>query len=364
MQNSLNFMTGGGQMAEAIRSFDWTQNVLGPPENWPAALKIALGMALSSKFPKCIVWGPELITLHNDAFSPILGEKPSALGRSFRDVWSEAWQEIGPIAERAFAGEATFIEDFPLVINRHGYPEQCYFTFCYSPIRDQDGIVRGMIDTVIETTATVEAQHHARLLNGELGHRIKNTLTVVSSIVHQTLNTTETNDQASRVLSQRIGALAQAQSLLTKSDGANADIRAVVDGALSPFRSGKGQFAIEGTPATLSPGQVFTLTLALNELATNALKYGALSRDEGKVHLTWRGGTPGTDDPFKFSWVENGGPPVRHSDRKGFGSRIIEHVLAHDFMGEVKLNFDPSGVRCELTTSMNRLGDYQTLKRS
>src|SRR5690606_32773955 len=118
-----------------------SMNDLGPLEGWPSALKIALGMALNSKFPKCILWGPQLITLHNDAFRPILGAKPPALGQPFSEVWSEAWHEIGPIAERAYAGEATFIENFPLEIERHGYPEQCYFTFCYSPIRDENGIV-------------------------------------------------------------------------------------------------------------------------------------------------------------------------------------------------------------------------------
>ncbi|MEF9604620.1 PAS domain-containing protein, partial [Paracoccus sp. PXZ] len=203
-------------MAKAIREHDWSDNELGQPDGWPSALKIALGMALNSKFPKCIVWGPGLVALYNDAFRPILGDKGHVLGRSFADIWSEVWPEIGPIAERAYAGEATFIEDFPLVIDRYGYPEQCHFTFCYSPIRDENGVVRGMIDTVIETTGKVETSRQLRLVNGELGHRIKNTLTVVSAIVNQTLNSHD-GAEARRILRQRIGALAQAQSLLTDS---------------------------------------------------------------------------------------------------------------------------------------------------
>src|SRR5690606_13591319 len=100
MSEAFHFLDGGGEMAEAIRSYDWSMNDLGPLERWPSALKIALGMALNSKFPKCILWGPQLITLHNDAFRPILGAKPLALGQPFSEVWSEAWHEIGPIAER------------------------------------------------------------------------------------------------------------------------------------------------------------------------------------------------------------------------------------------------------------------------
>src|SRR5690606_5681893 len=175
----------GGESGAAIRQFDWSASGLGQLREWPSCLKTAINLALSSKFPKCIGWGPELITLHNDAFLSILGDKP-ALGRPFSEVWGDVWDKLAPLAERALAGEASFIEDFPLVIDRYGYPEQCYFTFCYSPIRDENGIVRGVMDTVIEVTGKIEAQRQARLLNSELEHRIRNTLAVAQAIVNQT----------------------------------------------------------------------------------------------------------------------------------------------------------------------------------
>ena len=96
---------------------------------------------LDAPFAMALTWGPDLITIYNDAFRPILGDKPEALGRSFREVWAEAWDTIGPIAERALAGEATFIEDFPLIVERGGAPEQAWFTFSYSPVRSADGRV-------------------------------------------------------------------------------------------------------------------------------------------------------------------------------------------------------------------------------
>ena len=355
MAGSLHFLDGGGEMARAIRTHDWTANELGPPEDWPPALKIALGMALNSKFPKCIVWGPGMVTLHNDAFRPILGNKGEVLGRSFAEVWAEAWGEIGPIAARAYAGEATFIENFPLVIDRYGYPEACNFTFCYSPIRDENGVVRGMMDTVIETTGTVEAGRQMRLLNGELGHRIRNTLTVVSAIVSQTLHSHE-GEEARAILRQRIGALAQAQTLLTDSSALDAEIGRVVEQALRPFRTGQGRFRIGGPPVRLSSKQSLMLALALNELATNALKYGALSVPQGTVDLSWTGGRPGSDDPFRLTWAEAGGPPVGACSRKGFGSLIIEQVLAQDFMGESAIRRDPGGLHCELRSRMRHLG--------
>ena len=149
------FLTGGGAMGALIRVHDWAATPLGPPEVWPQSLRIAVGMVLGSRFPACIVWGAHLTTIYNDAFRPILGAKPEALGRPFSEVWSEAWETIGPIAERAFAGEATFIEDFPLTVERNGYPEEASFTFCYSPIRDETGGVAGVLAIVVETTGKV-----------------------------------------------------------------------------------------------------------------------------------------------------------------------------------------------------------------
>lgn len=149
------WLEGGGQMAERIRQHDWSSTPLGPLEAWPDALKLSVALCLGSRFPQAVLWGPELITLYNDAFTPILGRKPLALGRPFSDVWQEAWGEIAEMAARAMAGEAVYIEDFPLVIDRNGGPERAYFTFCYSPIRGVDGRVLGMLDTVTETTTNV-----------------------------------------------------------------------------------------------------------------------------------------------------------------------------------------------------------------
>ncbi|RCL24765.1 hybrid sensor histidine kinase/response regulator [Pseudomonas sp. AFG_SD02_1510_Pfu_092] len=165
------WLDGGGRMAERIRNHDWAATPLGPLQRWPAALKTSLALCLASRFPQAVLWGRELLTLHNDAFAQILGQKPSALGVPFRDVWHEAWADIGNMADRALAGEAVYIEDFPLVINRNGSPERAYFTFCYSPIRDHDGTVLGMLDTVTETTASVLANQRLKFLD-DLGRAV------------------------------------------------------------------------------------------------------------------------------------------------------------------------------------------------
>ncbi|MFJ4443561.1 ATP-binding protein [Pseudomonas sp. NPDC089422] len=168
-----NWLDGGGLMAERIRKHDWAATPLGPLGQWSETLRTSVALCLDSRFPQAVLWGPELITLHNDAFARILGDKPSALGSPFSAVWQEAWHEIGDMAKRALAGEAVFIEDFPLLIDRSGSPEKAYFTFCYSPIRGEDGSVLGMLDTVTETTASVVTNQRLNFLDN-LGRAVAN----------------------------------------------------------------------------------------------------------------------------------------------------------------------------------------------
>ncbi len=166
------FPRAPGPMSERIRRFDWARHPLGPLAQWPVALRLSVESMLSTHIGACLVWGAGRHTLYNDAFAPILGHKPDALGRSFEEIWSEAWPTLGPIVDKAFAGEATFIEDFPLDINRYGRPERAYFTFCYSPVRDEQGAVVGMLDTVIETTGKILAEDRARDATASLEQQV------------------------------------------------------------------------------------------------------------------------------------------------------------------------------------------------
>ncbi len=169
----MNWLQSSSEMAERVRQHDWAGTPLGPLEQWPDVLKTTVALCFASSFPQAIVWGPQLITLYNDAFTPILGNKPYALGRPFSEVWSEAWAEISPICDAAFQGHATYIENFPLVIERGQAQEQAYFTFCYSPIRDPQGAAVGMLDTVTETTATVFLTRRLAVLDA-IGHAVVN----------------------------------------------------------------------------------------------------------------------------------------------------------------------------------------------
>ncbi|HEY5800013.1 MAG TPA: PAS domain-containing protein [Burkholderiaceae bacterium] len=156
--NSLAFLINGGATAERIATYDWSTHPLGPIAGWPASLRTALSIALNSGIPTYLAWGPEMFSFYNDAYLPQLGVKvDTALGRPFADLWAESWHLVGPIAQRAYSGESTYYEDLPIENARSGRAEMTYFTFSYSPVRDELGKVRGIMCTVFETTDKVLA---------------------------------------------------------------------------------------------------------------------------------------------------------------------------------------------------------------
>src|SRR5919112_6907312 len=153
------FLSGGGVMGRLMRTHDWSTSPLGHPETWPQSLRTVVSLLLNSKFPMFIAWGPKLAFLYNDGYLPIFGSKhPQALGQPFAEVWSDIWSDIGPLVDRALAGEATFHENLPLVMLRNGYPEETWYTFSYSPVRDETGGIAGMFCACTETTQEVKSR--------------------------------------------------------------------------------------------------------------------------------------------------------------------------------------------------------------
>ncbi|MFS0755119.1 PAS domain-containing protein [Noviherbaspirillum sp. 1P10PC] len=151
-----NFL-GSSKVAALSRKTDWSNSVLGHPNSWPLSLQSVVRLILTSKFPMCVAWGPELGFLYNDAYAEILGSKhPHALGARFQDIWPEIWTELSPIVDSALQGESRYFEDLPLVVERAGNSEQGWFTFSCSPLHDDHGVIAGMYCTVVETTRIVK----------------------------------------------------------------------------------------------------------------------------------------------------------------------------------------------------------------
>ncbi len=157
---------GSGEMAARMRALDWSKTPLGPVENWPQSLKTSVSICLHSRFAILIWWGRDLVKLYNDSYIQLIGSKhPQALGGCGREVWPEIWDTIGPMLEGVLElGEATRADDLLLLLERHGYPEECYFTFSYSPIRDESGGVGGVFTPVLETTERVIEKRRLKTL--------------------------------------------------------------------------------------------------------------------------------------------------------------------------------------------------------
>jgi PAS domain S-box-containing protein len=203
--------------------------------------------------------------------------------------------------------------------------------------------------TVILRDITERKRHEERreTLVHELNHRVKNTLAVVLSLANQTLVTASGLDAFEQAFMDRIQALARAHDLLTRADWTGASMEDVAHYALSPF--GVERFEIEGPAVLLAPGAAVTLTLAFNELATNAAKYGALSEPAGRVALSWREQAQAVE----VLWRESGGPLVVPPARLGFGSRLIEQVIAYEFDGESEVAYPPEGATCRMRLPLN-----------
>lgn len=152
--SDLAFLSGGGEMGERLRTFDFSTTPLGPVSAWPHSLRSAVGICLNSRFPMVLWWGPDQLMIYNDAWRPVLGQtKHPAIGKRGRDVWPEIWHIIGPMLHSVLeTGQATWQDDQLLMLDRNGYLEEAYFTYSYSPIHLEDGRVGGAFSAVSETT--------------------------------------------------------------------------------------------------------------------------------------------------------------------------------------------------------------------
>ncbi len=162
-----DFLRGGGELGALMRAKDWSETPFGPLERWPQSLRSAVSIMLNSRYPIALYWGPELALLYNDAWSPIPGGKhPWALGRPGKEVWPEIWDRIGPLYDNVRrTGEGVWQEDELLPMFRHGYLEECYYNFTFSPVRGDAGSIDGIFNAVIETTDRVLSERRLRTLS-------------------------------------------------------------------------------------------------------------------------------------------------------------------------------------------------------
>jgi two-component sensor histidine kinase len=193
-------------------------------------------------------------------------------------------------------------------------------------------------------------------LTRELNHRVKNTLANVLSIIALTRRRASKLDEFADGLDGRIRALSATHDLLTKSDWGTTPVRAVIEAELLPYaQASDHEVDLEGPEVELAPNDALSLGLATHELATNAAKYGALSKPGGKVAVHWK---LVTANQLRIEWQESGGPPVAQRRGRGFGTDLIQRIVAQELKSPVELDFNPDGVRCVLTVPVRQPTEF------
>jgi PAS domain S-box-containing protein len=218
------------------------------------------------------------------------------------------------------------------------------------PRRDGEGAICLWYGSTEDVHAKKVAEEHQRLLINELNHRVKNSLATVQAIAFQTLKGDLPLVEARTRFEARLIALSKAHNLLTEQKWEGAALERVVRDAVEHL-GGEHRFAAQGPEVWLSPRAALALALALHELGTNAAKYGALCRDEGRVAIEWSD----ADGMLRLEWKERGGPPVTSPSRRGFGSRLIEQGLGGDLGGTARIAFEEDGLRCTVEAALGEI---------
>jgi two-component sensor histidine kinase len=220
--------------------------------------------------------------------------------------------------------------------------EERYVDFIYQPVLNADGEATAVFVEGSDVTDRVLAERQQKLLVDELNHRVKNTLATVQAIARQTARATPEPAAFRDAFEARLLALSKTHNLLTDAGWMSAALADVLRAELEPF--GEGRFRLDGRAVALSSAEAVALGLVFHELATNAAKYGAFSRPEGRLEVSWRV----KDARLTLTWREFGGPTVVTPDRKGFGSRLIERSLEGQLGGGAHLDFAPAGLICRI----------------
>jgi PAS domain S-box-containing protein len=219
-----------------------------------------------------------------------------------------------------------------------------------SPFETAEGLMA--LAAIVDISDRKKAEAHRELLIAELNHRVKNTLSTVQSLALQTFKDPSRND-AVKTFEARLMALSSAHDVLTRENWESAGLREVVEQAISPHRSEPDRrFTIDGPEVRLAPKSALAIAMGLHELCTNAAKYGALSRATGQVSITWEVEQGNPSPQLRLQWQEHGGPVVKVPARRGFGSLLVEKLLASDLNGKVVLSYAPEGVRCSIVAPL------------
>ena len=277
-------------------------------------------------------------------------------GRPLHDVVHHSYPDGRPFPIEECAIDRAFPENNKeqgeeVFVHKDGsfYP----IAFTASPIRDEDAKTIGTIIEVRDISSEKAAKERQALLIGELHHRVKNTLTTVQSIMNFTLRTSETMEAFRQGMTGRLASLARSHTLLIDNEWAGADLEKIIRAELEPYDEGE-RLTLDGATFHLPVDAAVPLAMAVHELATNAVKYGALSVPDGQLTVGWRTERTENGTMLHLEWAESNGPPVAPPTRRGFGSTLLERVLGGQVGGTVDVTYPPEGARVRIQAVISR----------
>jgi two-component sensor histidine kinase len=218
-------------------------------------------------------------------------------------------------------------------------------------------LVQDVADRTWEAFERARAEETKSLLINELNHRVRNTLAVVGAIASQTRRHSSSLKDFGRAFDGRVQALAATHTLLSDSKWADSGLHILIERQLIPFTQRANTIDISGPAVVLGPKRALALSLVLHELGTNAAKFGALSTTTGHIDSAWTVSQELGDRTLLLRWTERGGPPVQSPVQIGFGTKLIDHNISHEFGGEVEREFHADGFTCTMTIPLPQSSD-------
>ncbi len=295
-----------------------------------------------------VLSGPQhVFTFASDSYQRLIGGR-NVVGQDIRTALPEVIEQgFVEILDRVFQeGYVHSAEGARVMLeNEPGKPAQeTFLDFSYNPIRDSAGKITGVFVQGMDRTESVRAAQRQRLLIDELNHRVKNTLATVQSIASQTLRSTADMATARQAFEARIIALSKAHTMLSDRHWHDTEIGLLVCQELSAFEG--DQVSYGGPVLIVNAKATVALALVLHELATNAVKHGALSASGGTLSVNWR---EGEGDTLEMDWTERGGPPALEPTRKGFGSRLLRTVITGELGGQLHMRYENEGLSAHIS---------------
>jgi PAS domain S-box-containing protein len=287
-----------------------------------------------------------VITFVNNQIEKLFGySRGELIGRNVEVLVPERFQDAHPGLRARFVRQSETRamgagrDLYGLRKNKTEFPVEIGL----NPFRAGDRLL--VVASVIDITERKRNEEHIRFIMDELSHRSKNLLSVVLAIANQTVGHATSFGEFQANFDSRLMALARSHDLLVERGWSGASIEALIFAQLKPFMDEPGaRLDVAGPPITLTPQAAQNIGLALHELATNAMKYGALSSPEGRIVIRWDVDDRQMPKKFRFSWQEEGGPPVNPPTHQGFGHRVLSHIAQGSSETGVGLMFAPEGV--------------------